>query len=728
MGVVYRGYDPLIGRKVAIKRMLTEGLRPAEYKEYKARFQREAQSAGVLTHPNIVTIYDFGEDQEMLYLAMEYLEGKTLHAVIEEHGSLPIEKIVPMFEEICGALDHAHSFKIVHRDIKPANIMVLESGHIKITDFGIAKVMTTGMTQTGQILGTPNYMSPEQVTGKGVDGRSDLFSVGVILYELVTGAKPFGGENITTVIYKIVHENPVPPIELDSSIHPGLNYVISKALNKIPEDRYQTCSALAEDLKQFRNLGVAAEPSATVALNAPPSRRPSAPSTTPRPRPSTNPPQGSAPRSSAPAPRPPTAASAPEPTQSSGSRITVPPPLAPRPPVSAPPARPDVILQPAAAASKRAPQKPRSMPVLLLGALIAIAVAGGAYYERTPLDHLLLSLLNRQTNGAAQQPPAPAPAASTAQPPASNASSAAQAPAPSANAPSGSAAGSPGAVAGAPASSAASQTTSPSGTAAPAPIAAPATQTTSTKAQKQPTASPLFGRLTVSANVRDAAISVDGHTHSDWRTPHIFQQLTPGRHTITLTKDGYRPVSRRVTVQGGRGSRIELALRERALAPGSAEETAQSPAGGSLEPATVTGETIIVTKPKGVEVEVGGKSYGPSPARVNLPPGRYKCILNPRGAQPHEEWIDVKANVVAVVTFTLETSAMSEGTLDIHTIPEGATIMVDGAMESAQTPAKILLGAGEHTITLSVSGFPPQQKRVDVKPGRSVPVDVVFGQ
>ncbi|MFZ0959765.1 MAG: PEGA domain-containing protein [Terriglobia bacterium] len=270
MGVVYQGFDPIIGRTVAIKTMLPEGLSPQEFQEYKARFQREAQAAGILAHPNIITVYDFGEDNGILYLAMEFLEGKSLEKIVQEQTVLPIETILPIYDQVCSALDHAHRNKVVHRDVKPANIMILQNGLVKVTDFGIAKMMAMGMTQAGQILGTPNYMSPEQVKGRQIDGRSDIFSLGVILYELVTGEKPFGGQNITTVIYKIINENPIPPRELDASIHAGLSFVISKALAKNVDERYQTCRELAEDLRNYKNLSGAATGQGTVILKAAP--------------------------------------------------------------------------------------------------------------------------------------------------------------------------------------------------------------------------------------------------------------------------------------------------------------------------------------------------------------------------------------------------------------------------------------------------------------------------
>jgi serine/threonine-protein kinase len=270
MGVVYEAFDPVIGRKVALKTMLIEGLSAGEFQEYKARFQREGQAAGMLAHPNIVTVYDFGEDEGVLYLAMEFLEGMSLQQIVEKQGVLAVETVIPIFEQVSSAIDHAHSHKIVHRDLKPANIMIMDTGLVKVTDFGIAKMMSTRMTQAGQIVATPNYMSPEQIQGQAVDGRSDIFSLGVILYELLTGAKPFEGQNVTTVIHKIVNENPIPPRELNPSIHSGLNYVVQKALAKNPDERFQTCRELTESLRNYRSLGGVARRFATLAINVPP--------------------------------------------------------------------------------------------------------------------------------------------------------------------------------------------------------------------------------------------------------------------------------------------------------------------------------------------------------------------------------------------------------------------------------------------------------------------------
>ncbi len=238
MGVVYKAKDPTIGRTVALKTMRLDvhGLDAAEMVR---RFQNEARAAGVLSHPNIVTIYDAGEQDGIFYIAMEFIEGTTLHELLAEQRVLAADDVIQYSRQICRGLDYAQSHGIVHRDIKPANIMITANGTVKIMDFGIAK-SGGSMTSTGQVLGTPNYMSPEQVKGRPLDGRSDLFSFGVILYEMLTGEKPFVGQNVTTIIYKIVNENPIAPRDLDVTVHPGLSAIVVRALAKSPDERYQS--------------------------------------------------------------------------------------------------------------------------------------------------------------------------------------------------------------------------------------------------------------------------------------------------------------------------------------------------------------------------------------------------------------------------------------------------------------------------------------------------------
>ena len=253
MGVVYKALDPTIGRTVALKTMRLD-VHGLDAEEMVRRFQNEARAAGVLNHPNIVTIYDAGEEDGIFYIAMEFIEGTTLHELLAEKHVLPTDEVVQISRQICRGLDYAHSNGIVHRDVKPANIMLTPNGTVKIMDFGIAK-SGGQVTNTGQVLGTPNYMAPEQVKGRPLDGRSDLFSLGVILYEMLTGEKPFVGQNVTTIIYKIVNETPITPRDLDVTVHPGLNAIVTKALAKAPDDRYQSGAELIRDLENYKLAG-----------------------------------------------------------------------------------------------------------------------------------------------------------------------------------------------------------------------------------------------------------------------------------------------------------------------------------------------------------------------------------------------------------------------------------------------------------------------------------------
>ena len=254
MGVVYLGRDPVIGRLVALKTIRAVSEDDVEQREFQERFLREAQAAGILSHPNIVTVHDVGEDSttETSFIAMEYVEGKNLKQLLSERTPFSSERIAEIVGQVAEALDYAHRRGIVHRDVKPANIIITPEGQVKITDFGIAKTEKSNLTTTGQFLGTPNYMSPEQVTGDAVDGRSDLFSLGVVLYELLTRKKPFSADNLTSISYKIVHEQFVPPETYDAGIPPEFTAVLEKALSKDPGERFQRGNDFALALYEFK--------------------------------------------------------------------------------------------------------------------------------------------------------------------------------------------------------------------------------------------------------------------------------------------------------------------------------------------------------------------------------------------------------------------------------------------------------------------------------------------
>jgi len=254
MGVVFLGRDPVIGRRVALKTIRADGDDSSDTREFTERFLREAQAAGTLSHPNIVTIHDVGEEVETgtSFIAMEYVEGKNLKQLLKDKVSFSYDRIAEIVISVGEALDYAHRRGIVHRDVKPANIILTTDGTVKITDFGIAKMESSSLTATGQFLGTPNYMSPEQVTAEIVDGRSDLFSLGVVLYELLTKKKPFAGDNLTSISYKIVHEEYPSPQTYDAAIPADFNPILARALAKDPAARFQSGRDFVRALAEFR--------------------------------------------------------------------------------------------------------------------------------------------------------------------------------------------------------------------------------------------------------------------------------------------------------------------------------------------------------------------------------------------------------------------------------------------------------------------------------------------
>lgn len=248
MGTVYLGIDPKINRKVAIKTLEYSKLEPDDLKKTKERFFREAEAAGRLRHHNIVTIYDAGEESDLAFLAMELLEGQDLSHFCTRKKRLPVPQVVDLIHQISEALSYAHKNDVVHRDIKPANMILQPNGQIKVADFGIAQVASNTHTETGIVLGTPSYMSPEQVSGKKVDGRSDLFSLGAVMYELLSGIKPFTGDDLTTLLYNISHGKSTPLVEVRPGLPKACYTIVNKMLQKNLTRRYKSAAVLSQDL------------------------------------------------------------------------------------------------------------------------------------------------------------------------------------------------------------------------------------------------------------------------------------------------------------------------------------------------------------------------------------------------------------------------------------------------------------------------------------------------
>ncbi len=256
MGIVYRAQDPLIERKVALK-VLSPGLLPAEEVDFRERFFREAKSAGRLNHPNIVTIYDVGESSDengLPYIAMELLTGLTVRESLDSGVVLPVRKVTEVGLLVIRGLDYAHQHGIVHRDVKPANIMLSRKGTVKIMDFGIALPSDAGKASRDAMLGSPKYMAPEQLAGDTVDGRTDLFALGVTLYEMLTGKDPFDADSIPTVMHNILHRDPPPPSTLNPDVPPELDQVVMRALAKDPEARFPNAREMGRALVPVRRM------------------------------------------------------------------------------------------------------------------------------------------------------------------------------------------------------------------------------------------------------------------------------------------------------------------------------------------------------------------------------------------------------------------------------------------------------------------------------------------
>ena len=248
MGVVYEAFDTVIERAVALKLLRTDVFSPEQMPDVRARFKREAHSAGKLSHPNIVTIFDYGEHDGAPYIVMDLMSGQELSRRMEAGARLPIAEAVKIISDLLAALAYAHERGVVHRDIKPSNLFLLRDGSLKVVDFGVARIESSELTETGAILGTPAYMSPEQFLGLPVDGRSDLFSVCVMLYQLLTGDRPFSGSP-TTIMQKVLRQEPIEPTALNPTLAPDWDTVIKRGLAKKPEQRFQSARQFADAIR-----------------------------------------------------------------------------------------------------------------------------------------------------------------------------------------------------------------------------------------------------------------------------------------------------------------------------------------------------------------------------------------------------------------------------------------------------------------------------------------------
>jgi len=718
MGVVYRATDPVIGRTVAVKtiRLSEEGTGMSR-EELIARFQTEARAAGLLTHPNIVVIYDAGEEEGLFYITMELIEGRSLQAQIDSKQTFPLPRVLRLMEQACSALQFAHERNVVHRDIKPANLMLTSDDTLKITDFGTAKILQFGTThQTAQVVGTPSYMSPEQVKGKAVDGRSDIFSLGVVLYEVITGEKPFPGQNITTVIYKIVNEDPIPPRQLDSSIHPGLDYVITKALAKHPDARYQSCREMLEELRNYRELGP--NPNATMALSGAAQSQvaTSGPMATLAMRPGAIATHGGVAPTRTSYVR---QASAPREKRGHGSAIVLSIILLAiigyagyrlRPAVQ------DLLVRTRANKTAAAPEKVATLDAA--AAIDPVAKPAGEPAAEASNSEPAATTLNAESEKASEKPanPTHGPESTSVNPEISSVRGKIEKDLQSAR------------LSGKIKISGVGNTLTLSGSLNPSEhrrllqnlknipthvhlvdhveyAADSSTTSGEPKSDDRPRPAGGLGALDVTSDVIGATAILrgpGGRIFSQCQTPCRFDDLKPQGYTLGVGKPGYKPVQTPLSIAPGEilDQRIQL------------EATAEG--------------LFVSSHPAGADIFLDGakQSSGQTPATLVLGPGQYSLVVKKPGFDSYAGQVQVKASVLTTLDVPLaQSSTPRVAWANVRTAPLGAEILVDGNPTGEVTPARVRLTAGEHTLTLRLKGFLQVNRKVLVDEGQSVQVN-----
>jgi predicted Ser/Thr protein kinase len=638
MGVVYKAQDPTIGRTVALKtlRLDVHGL---ENGDMVRRFQNEARAAGLLNHPNIVTIYDAGEQDGNFYIAMEFMEGTTLQEMLAEKRILAADEAIHLCREISKGLDYAHAHGIVHRDVKPANIMITARGAVKIMDFGIAKAGGS-VTSTGQVLGTPNYMSPEQVKGRPLDGRSDLFSFGVILYEMLTGEKPFAGQNVTTIIYKIVNETPISPRDLDVTIHPGLSAIVTKALAKPPDERYQSGADLVRDLENYKAAGTA--------LHA----------NTGSPRAG----MGGAYERTAVLPM----------RVVAGSTVRV------AATAVAPAKAPVPMPTPAA---RRYGKRSGLLTILLAVLVLGVALGSYAYYRtRVKMRQLEAEIKADEAQQAKAQ------------------------------------------------NLHAGNSTSRTGDSiiAPDTVRYPGNSgDPASEKNKTPGGNPgPHIELAFASQPDGAKVEIDGASDPAWITPFNTTHLLPGKHIVVYTKGGYVRQERTAEAVAGR----------------SVVDTARLVAVSKI---------AVTSNPSGASIWVDGEDSGETtPAQAIVEKGSHRIVVRKQGYKDATTDATVaEGQTVSFAPVLLSQSLRAEGgpspnflnrffgtdaipdgkgLVHIRTVPEGATIIIDGRVAPKKTNAKWPADPGVYSIILQMDGYRSVRRNIKVVEGKIYPIDEIL--
>ncbi len=739
MGVVYKATDPVIGRTVAVKTIkLSEEGTGLSRPELLTRFQTEARAAGLLTHPNIVVVFDAGEEDGLYYITMELVEGKSLQAHLDGGQAFALPRVLRIMEQTCNALQFAHERNVVHRDIKPANIMLTADDTVKVTDFGTAKILQFGtMQQTAHVMGTPSYMSPEQVKGRAVDGRSDIFSLGVLLYEMVTGEKPFPGQNITTVIYKIVNEDPVPPRQIDPSIHPGISAVVMKALAKEPEARYQSCREMLEDLRNYRTIAPGGNPDKTMVVS-----NQGAPHAT---LPLGGMGVGAPGVRNVQAEDPMTVAT----TRSLNARTSS--------PTQTPAVRRTGHIAPIV-------EEPKKKSVLgsIFIALVLLGVIVYGVQKLRPVfeDARKINAAGKSANN--DTPSAPVdngtntPAATPAEnetPAATNSDPSAgekkpaevspDKPAPKKSEPVVSAqaaeykgrieeAISEKGLTGRAKVQAIGSTLILGGKLRPAEHGAllkflrnapasvrvvdhieyedaPAADKGSDVDGGHPVPTGGRGAIHVVTDLVGATAVLRGpagHVVNQCQTPCSFNDLSPAQYSLEVQKEGYQPMQTALQVKAG--NVVDQKVTLESLAKG----------------------LYLSSKPAGADVFINGaKQSGQTPVTLPLAPGTYNLVLRMSGFEAYAGSVQVKDNIQTQLDVTMkEKSTVRVAWAQVESTPKGAEIFVDGTTTGQTTPSRVQVPAGLHTITLRLNGYTQTRRTFQATEGGTVNITNVTMQ
>ncbi len=615
MGVVYRAEDPAIGRTVAIKTIRLGDLSDSSERDFmRERLLREARSAGILSHPGIVTIYDIFEEGDTAYVFMEFVNGDPLEKVVAQGKLLDKQRMFDYFRQTASALDYAHGKGIVHRDIKPANIMISLDGQAKITDFGVAKILSQQMTQTRSVLGTPYYMSPEQIQGGEIDGRSDQFALGVIAYELMTGERPYAADTLPTLLFKIVKEDPPSPERVNPSLPGDVGGVFRKVFAKTAAERYATCVEFIDTLATVVNKspdwqplprGGAGDMQTVVSVKA------------------DRPPEAAPP----PAPEPPassghdqTVVAVPNPAPSHDQTVVATPTPGPAPShdqtvvaakATPPPALPQIPHRREEIGDREDTRESNLMRNVLAAVLALVVIGGGIYAYLTYFQPASGSPAS-DSGAAIAEAQAPAGEAETALPPSAGAAT-----------PESVSGVNNGSVGGAPATPPAAATETIAAPPAPTPAAPPPAPAKVAPRKPVVPAQPTEHMVQVRSDPAGATVTADRDSALSCVTPCELE-LPTGRHVLNLTMAGHRLTPRIIQVPDITDISVNLDQ--------------------------LAGTLAISSEPRGATIYLNGQLRSEkTPAMIKLPAGTYQIRLTMAGKPDYDDKVEVRDQVITTV-------------------------------------------------------------------------------